>query len=279
MKRCEARINAMQITSVQNPRVKAAAKLRNSRDRARQQRMIIDGVREIERAMHGGVALREVFICDEGRSSPKLQAILKQLANSGVEQFDVTSAVFAKIAYGERAEGIVAVADMPRRTLTDFKLEISNQQSSALVAVLADVEKPGNIGAVLRSADGAGVSAVILADAGADVYNPNTIRASLGTVFTLPVFTATAEETLAWLRQNKLSVFAARVDGAVSYDTCDFCQPCAVVLGSEAQGLSEKWRSGGITAIRLPMRGIADSLNVSATAAVLFYEALRQRTH
>jgi RNA methyltransferase, TrmH family len=267
----------MQITSVQNPRVKAAAKLRNSRDRAKQQRIIIDGVREIQRAIQGGAALREVFVCDEAKSSPELSAIIKQFAGSGVEQFEVTSPVFAKIAYGDRAEGIVAVAEMPRRALADFELEISNSKSTPLVAVLAGIEKPGNIGAVLRSADGAGVSAVVLADAAADVYNPNTIRASLGTVFTLPVFAATTEETLAWLRHNKLATFAARVDGAVDYAACDFRPPCAIVLGSEAQGLSTDWRGAEITPIRLPMLGTVDSLNVSATAAILLYEAVRQR--
>jgi TrmH family RNA methyltransferase len=269
----------MQITSVQNPRVKAAAKLRNSRDRAEQQRIVIDGVREIQRAIQGGVILREVFVCDDAEDSADLRAILKHVARAGTEQFEVPPAVFAKVAYGERTEGIVAVADMPRRRLADFKFEISDSKLCPLVAVLEGVEKPGNIGAVLRSADGAGVSAVVLAAAGADIYNPNTIRASLGTVFTLPAFAATTEETLAWLRQRELIIFAARVDGAIEYAACDYRQPCAIVLGSEAHGLSDNWRGEGIKPIRLPMLGTVDSLNVSATAAVLFYEALRQRAH
>ncbi|MCC7083943.1 MAG: RNA methyltransferase [Pirellulales bacterium] len=276
----------MQITSVQNPRVKSAAKLRSSRERVRQQRIVIDGVREIQRAVQGGVVLREVFVCDDAEQSPERRTILKNLAAAGVAWFTVTSAVFAKIAFGDRREGIVAVADMPQRALADFEADISNfksefscSKSTPLVAVLEGIEKPGNVGAVLRSADGAGASAVILADAKADVYSPNTIRASLGTVFTLPVFAASTQETLAWLRQNKLATFAARVDGAVGYETCDFRRPCAMVLGSEAQGLTAAWSSSDISAIRLPMRGSADSLNVSAAAAVLFYEALRQRSH
>jgi TrmH family RNA methyltransferase len=146
------------------------------------------------------------------------------------------------------------------------------------VAVLEKIEKPGNIGAVVRSADAAGVSAVIVADAAGDLYNPNAIRASLGTIFTLPVCAASSAETIAWLRKQKFKIFAARVDGAMDYAACDFAGPCAFILGNEAEGLSGDWHSDDITSIRLPMRGAADSLNVSATAAVLFYEALRQRS-
>jgi len=143
--------------------------------------------------------------------------------------------------------------------------------------VLERIEKPGNVGAVVRSADGAGVSAVILADAVTDLYNPNAIRASLGMIFTLPVCSTTTHEALAWLRKQSLQVLAARVDGAVPYTEIDYTLPTAIVLGSEATGLGDGWRAEGVTAVRLPVHGKADSLNVSATAAVLFYEALRQR--
>jgi TrmH family RNA methyltransferase len=150
------------------------------------------------------------------------------------------------------------------------------------------VEKPGNVGAVLRSADAAGVSALVVCDPGTDLYNPNTIRASLGTIFTVPVCTATQAETLLWLRQQKLSIFVASVDAQIDYTNADFTQPCAIVLGSESDGLSENWRARKfplpqetgarpLTPIKLPMQGVADSLNVSNAAAVLFYEALRQR--
>ena len=139
------------------------------------------------------------------------------------------------------------------------------------------MEKPGNLGAVLRSADAAGVSAVIVADGRTDLYNPNAIRASLGTIFTLPVCEAASGEVLAWLRQRKYNIFAARVDGSVAYTAVDYRGPTAIVLGSEAAGLSSIWTGDDIQAVRLPMLGVADSLNVSVTAAVLFYEALRQR--
>ena len=145
------------------------------------------------------------------------------------------------------------------------------------MAVLEGLEKPGNVGAVLRSADGAGVDAVIVADPRTDLFNPNTIRASLGTVFGAGVCTATAAETLAWLRRLGVPIFAARPEATLDYADVDYRGGAAIVLGSEAEGLSAAWTAADVTAMRLPMRGVADSLNVSATAAVLFYEAQRQR--
>jgi TrmH family RNA methyltransferase len=144
--------------------------------------------------------------------------------------------------------------------------------------VLEGIQKPGNVGAVLRSADAAGVHALIVADGGTDLYNPNAIRASLGTIFTVPVCSATTSDTLAWLRRHGVPMFAAQVDAERLYTEVDFRGPSAIVLGSEASGLSEAWFGTEATAIKLPMLGAADSLNVSAAAAVLFYEALRQRS-
>jgi RNA methyltransferase, TrmH family len=277
----------MKITSTANPRVKAAAKLRNPRQRTQQGRFMINGVREISRALDGGLNLLEVYICHEECHGSECEKLLSRLTKAGATHFEVSPAVFSVLAYGSRAEGVLAVAETPQRHLHDFRLP-----QRPLVAVLEGVEKPGNLGAVLRSADGAGVSAVIAAGGGVDLYNPNVIRASLGAIFTLPVFAVSTAETIAWLRSQQLKIFAARVNGAKDYTTCDFTGPCALILGSEAEGLSDDWgseieiadsktdesKSGDITAIRLPMLGAADSLNVSAAAAVLFYEALRQRS-
>ena len=143
--------------------------------------------------------------------------------------------------------------------------------------MLEGVEKPGNVGAVLRSADAAGVSAVIVADGRTDLFNPNAIRASLGTIFTMQVCEAASGEVLAWLRGKRFQIIAARVDGSVGYMKVDYRRPTAIVLGGEAAGISPIWSGDDVTAVHLPMRGAADSLNVSVTAAVLFYEALRQR--
>jgi TrmH family RNA methyltransferase len=262
----------MRITSLQNPRVRAAARLRDRRDRDHQGRILIDGAREILRGLEGGLRLIEVFLCEDLCRDPACGPLRERLVEAGAEIVEVTPPVFRKLAFGHRAEGLLAVAEMPLARLTDLVLG-----EDPLVAVLERVEKPGNVGAVLRTADAAGVSALVVADARTDLYNPNVIRASLGTIFTLPVVQATTDETLAWLCGRRLTIFAARVDAAISYTEADFRGPAAIVLGSEAEGLTPAWSGEEIRAISVPMLGTADSLNVSATAAVLFYEALRQR--
>ena len=222
--------------------------------------------------------------------------------HGGGEVWHVSETVFQRLAFGQRAEGVVAVAEMPRPTLARLNwgessaswagsLTATPTESTAckqavahevercrLIAVLEGVEKPGNVGAVLRSADAAGVSAVIVADGRTDLYNPNAIRASLGTIFTVPVCEASSGEALAWLRERQFQILAARVDGSVGYTQVDYRRPTAIVLGGEAPGLSPVWKGSDITAVRLPMLGTADSLNVSVTAAVLFYEALGSET-
>lgn len=260
------------ITSLQNPRVKAAVRLRDRRHREKQGRIRIDGARELLRAIQAGVPLVEVFVCGPLCESDEAQRLLAELPQSGAEILEVAEPVFEKLAFGDRSEGVLGVAEMPRPTLSDITLP-----QNPLVAVLEGVEKPGNVGAVLRSGDAAGLSALILADGRTDLHNPNAIRASLGTIFTLPVCAATAPKTLDWLRRQGLAILAARVDGSVPYTEADYRGPTALVLGSEAQGLTGAWSADDVTPIRLPMLGVADSLNVSATAAVLFYEALRQR--
>ena len=261
------------ITSLHNPRVKAAARLRDRRGRDKQGRILIDGTREIARALAGGVQLVEVFVAAELCTSKAARELLIDLSHRQVALLEVTPAVFEKLAYGARGEGLIAVAEPPQRKLADLQLP-----AQGLVAVLAGVEKPGNVGAVLRSADAAGCSALIVADPGTDLFNPNCIRASLGTVFTLPVCAASSSETLDYLRSQRLSIYAARLDAtATDYRQVTFAPRSAIVLGSEAAGLSDAWRASDITPIKLPMLGVADSLNVSATAAVLLYEALRQR--
>ncbi len=267
------------ITSLQNPRVKEAVRLRDRSHRDKQGRFPIDGARELGRAISSGVELLEIFICRPLCESDDARRVLDALQGSAgasrptVQQWDVSRPVFEKLAFGDRAEGLLGVAATPSKTLADFPLT-----DNPLVGVIEGLEKPGNIGAVMRSADGAGLDGLIVADGRTDLFNPNTIRASLGTIFTLPVASASAAETLVWLRDHGLAVHAARVDGSVPYTEVDYRGPSAIVLGSEARGLGDAWRADFVTPVRLPMLGAADSLNVSATAAVLFYEARRQRS-
>lgn len=263
----------MIITSPQNSRVKNAIRLRDGRFRRRQGQMLIEGVGELRRAIRAGVRPIESFVCQSLCEGPETQALLRELAAAGGEMFQVSQRVFEKMAFGSRSEGVLAVAAIPQSALDSLMLG-----DNPLVAVLEGVEKPGNLGAVLRSADAAGVSALIAAEPRCDLYNPNAIRASLGTIFSLPVCAATNAETLDWLEKNNMQIIAARVDAAEYYTAVDFRRPTAIVLGSEAEGLTAAWNDARVRPVRLPMRGAADSLNVSVAAAVMFYEALRQRS-
>ena len=262
----------IQITSLQNPRIKEMIRLRDGRHRRKQGRILIDGTREIERAVGAGIVPSELVYCPELRDEAAVCDILGKAEEQGAELIEVPAHVFEKVAFGARAEGVVAVAPTPQAALADLSLA-----ADALVVVLEGVEKPGNVGAVLRSADASGAGAVIVADGRTDLFNPNAIRASLGTIFAVPVAEATSGETLAWLRERGFSVFAARVDGSIVYTEADFRASCAIVLGSEADGLTGVWSGEGVQAVRLPMLGVADSLNVSVSAAVILYEAVRQR--
>jgi TrmH family RNA methyltransferase len=234
---------------------------------------LIDGAREILRAIEADVEILESFVCESLIVDEEGQLAVARLAETRAVRATVTAEVFEKLCFGERAGGVLAVAKTPIRGLDQLRLP-----AAPLIAVIEGVEKPGNVGAVLRSADGAGVDAVVIADPRTDLFNPNTIRASLGTVFGANVCAATSEEVLAWLRALNLRCFAARPEAELLYTEADYRGGAAIVLGSEAEGLSPKWQAASVTGVRLPMRGIADSLNVSATAAVLFYEAQRQRS-
>ena len=263
------------LTSAANPRLRAAAALRDRRDRVRTGRLLVDGAREVARALDAGVTLVEAFVVAGPSPDPEVAAVAARAASLGVPLVPVARDLLARLAYGERASGIVAVATAPGTSLAGLGLPAT----APLVGVLEDVEKPGNLGAVCRSADGAGLDALIAAggSAAADPWNPNAVRASLGTVFTLPLAVATTADVLAWLREHGLRVVVARVDGSVPYTEVDLRGPVALVLGSEAHGLTAEWTGSDVTAVRLPMRGRADSLNVAAAAAILFYEARRQR--
>jgi TrmH family RNA methyltransferase len=261
------------ISSVQNQRIKDALKLRDRRQRDKQQRIIINGGRELLRAMQAGVIINEAFVCEPLIHTDDASGALALIGESTADVWQVSEPVFEKLAYGDRGDGIIAVATARAKTLNQIVLP----EGGPLLAVLEGIEKPGNVGAILRSADAAGVAAVLVVDPRTDLYNPNCIRASMGTVFTLPVAVAIAGEARSWLREHEFAVLAARVDGAIDYTRADYTGRTAIVLGSEADGLSETWTGDDIVAVRLPMLGKADSLNVSVTAAVLFYEALRQR--
>ena len=258
------------ITSPQNEKIKFAIKLRRRKHRGRQGRTLIDGARELSRAVSAGIQVEEIYFCSKLCSTAESRRLLAQLDELEMGIYEVTENVFEKLAYGERTEGFIGVAIPPEVELDDLLLP-----ENPLLAVVEGIEKPGNLGAILRSADGAGVSAVILANQKTDLFNPNAIRASLGTVFTMPVCAAPSNEVFNWLKVQGFQVVATAVDAVECYTNVDYTSPVALVLGTEATGISSVWQD--VKSVRIPMQGVVDSLNVSASAAVLFYEVQRQR--
>ena len=296
------------ITSPHNPLLKSVIRLKESRFRRKEGLFLVDGIREIQRAYSSSFQLTKVFFdydvlignCSKSRSANQLLehlhlqgdvgSFLKKLDSQGIPLVPTSSAAFSKIAFGDRNEGLVAVVrakTMSLETLSSFfAKKLSESSETPLLGVLEGVEKPGNVGAILRSADGAGIDALLIAADDYDVFNPNAIRASLGAIFHIPVVVAPATKILEWLRENLFQRVTALCDESVSYLQPDYRRPTAIILGSEAYGLTTAWsttteidnREALLTKIRLPMLGVADSLNVSNAAAILFYEARRVRS-
>ena len=263
--------NSSPITSLTNPRVKAAVRLRDRAERDLTGLTIVDGAREILRALDAGVDVEQAFLAPDLLRSPDGFAVADRLRHRPTT-LEVSPAVLARVAFGQRSDGVVAVVATPTTELADLVL-----RPYPLVVVAEAIEKPGNLGAIIRTADGAGADAIIAADPRTDLFNPNAIRASLGTIFALPVVAATAVVTIDWLEEHGIRPVAARVDAPAAYTDVDLRGPLAIVLGSEAGGLSHAWSDANVQPVAIPMHGMADSLNVSIAAAVLLYEARRQR--
>jgi TrmH family RNA methyltransferase len=258
------------IHSIQNPRIKKAAQLRKRRGREKQQRILIDGQRPVEQAATSQLKIREVFgLADE---LIRYESIVKPLENSGAEILSLSPAAWSRVSYGDQSAGLIAVADAP-----DFPLEQLTLTPNGLLIVLEQIEKPGNIGAILRTASAAGAAAVIITDPATDLCNPNTIRSSVGSLFTTPVAVTTGTKARDWLIQHQFRILTARVDGDATYTKTDLTGRVAMVLGSEASGLSADWEGPDTLPVVIPMLGTNDSLNVSVAAALMLYESRRQR--
>jgi TrmH family RNA methyltransferase len=265
------------IDSPANPRIKAAVALRDRRGREAAGLTLVDGGREALRAMEAGAAVETAFVCRALVSGQPAKRVVEKVEQSfgpygaAIELVELGARAFERIAFGDRTDGVVLVVRVPERRLDDLVLP-----EAPLLVVTEDVEKPGNLGAILRTADAVAADGVIAAG-GTDLYNPNVVRASIGTVFSVQIAAAPAAEVAEWLRRRGVRIVASRVDAARLHVESDLTGPVALVLGSEAEGLSEAWRGRDVEGVRLPMLGVADSLNVSAAGAVLLYEAWRQR--
>ncbi len=265
----------LHITSAQNPRIKDAAALRDRKEREQRQRILVEGAREIGRAIASGWRVESAFVCRE-LLSDAAQALLRTLASDrGVTS--VSAHVFDKLAVRDGSDGLAVILHTRGATLTEA-LRPANS-AAPLVVALHGIEKPGNLGAILRTADGIGASGVVLLEGCRDPLSPNAIRASLGTVFALPVAVATTAALLDAGRLAGLTFFAAALGASARPPwQHDLSGPTCLVLGAEATGLPEAWLSAADRRVLIPMRGIADSLNVAAAGAMLLYEALRQRS-
>ena len=260
------------ISSLQNPLIKNVLLLEEKpRERKVQNLIVIDGFREIRLALLSGFTVTTIFYCRDFIDNKELDTLISH-GYSSFEMIELPGEIYNRLAYRKDHGGVIALANPKRLLLKDIRLS-----KNPLLLVLEAVEKPGNLGAVLRTADAANLDAVIICDPQTDIYNPNAIRSSIGCIFSTPVITSTTEQTIRWLRAHSIRMYATALTATHHYHETDFRNPSAVIMGSEAYGLSDQWLDEADHLIKIPMNGKIDSMNVSACAAVVVYEALRQR--
>lgn len=263
------------ITSAQNNKIKSLLELQEkSRTRRREGLFVVEGRRELMHCMEAGYEPYAIFTCPEIISGPDQMEIMTyaEKKNPDCVCFEIPSHLYDKVAYRGGTEGVIA-----EMRCKEMSLETLSLPKDPLVVVLEAVEKPGNLGAVLRSADASGADAVIVCDPLTDLYNPNLIRSSIGAIFTVPVATASSEDTIAWLKKNGIRIYTAQLQDSEWYYDSNMKEGTAIVMGTEATGLTDIWRKAADSHIKIPMLGRLDSLNVSVSAAVLMFEAVRQR--
>lgn len=258
------------ITSAQNPKIQTLLALQEkSKERRKKGLFVVEGRRELLHCIEAGYEPYTVFFCREIISNEEIISIAEQCNCSFIE---IPRHLYDKVAYRGGTEGIIAELKCKERTLSDLKLK-----DNPLIVVLESVEKPGNLGAVLRSADASGADAVIVCDPLTDLYNPNLIRSSIGGIFTVPTATATSEDTIKWLKANNIKIYTAQLQDSEWYYDTDMTGGTAIIMGTEATGLTDCWRKAADAHIKIPMLGKLDSLNVSVSAAILLFEAVKQR--
>jgi len=256
------------LTSTKNPKIKNIQLLQKHRERDEQGLFVLEGPLEIERAHQAGYEFATVFFVPEMIN----QSSVEKFVTGTTDVFSISAALFEKLTYRGNTGGMLVLAKQK-----DHKLENLQLKANPLIVVLEALEKPGNLGAILRTADAAAVDAVVVCDPHTDIYNPNVVRSSIGCLFTVPVAVASSDELIHFLKSVNISIFCTALTASVSYHTIDFRQASAIVMGTEATGLTDKWLGVSSRNIIIPMAGIADSLNVSTSAAIVIFEAVRQR--
>lgn len=261
------------ITSSQNPKVKTILKLRNKSARDELKQYLIEGYRELLRATIGKVEINQLFICPELFLGDNEEELIENIQQQGAQIIECSASVFQKISYRDRPDGLLAIAMQNELSLDE--ITFTNQNPFIVIAV--SIEKPGNLGTILRSADAVGADATIVVDKVTDIYNPNVVRASVGTLFTKPVVQATSFEVLDWLQKNKIQLITTSPSAKKLYTQIDYQMPTAIVVGSEQYGLPKEWQQKADHNVFIPMLGEADSLNAATCTTVMLYEVLRQR--
>jgi TrmH family RNA methyltransferase len=259
------------IASLQNSRIKNIHLLSTkARERKAQGLFVVEGARELSLALAENYSFDSVYICPGLFEKTDYPEIIRSVPSDIL--YEISEAVFQKIAYRENSDGILALLQPQSHLLTDL-----NVSENPFIIVLEAVEKPGNLGAILRTADAAKADAVIVCDPLTDIYNPNVIRSSVGCLFTVPVAVCTNREAITYLKNKQIQSFAAELTAACRYQDADFTVPSAILLGTEADGLTDFWITHADRRIKIPMRGAIDSLNVSVSTAIITFEAMRQR--
>lgn len=259
------------LTSAQNPRIKTLLHLRDKKERDATGLFLVEGYRELKRAIDAGVQFESIYVCPELFLGTNETSLISQVT---APVFALPDFLFEKISYRDRPDGLVGVAYQMKTPLSAIKVK-----SPALYVVAEAIEKPGNLGTILRSSDAVGASGVIVCDRCTDIYNPNVVRASVGTLFTLPVIETSSDEALAWLKNNNIQIVSATPSTELNYTDAALSGDVAIVVGTEQLGLSQKWLDSADIRIKIPMEGVADSLNVAMATTLLLYEALRQRKY
>ncbi len=261
------------ITSLQNPKIKDAVQLRDRKSREKTDRYLIEGTRELTRAIQSKHVIETIFFCPEFFQGNEFQLI----ARSGANAIECSKEVFAKLSYRDSPDGLLGIAPQVHRTFAELDEFLAKKTTPPFLVVAESIEKPGNLGTILRSCDAAGVDAVIVCDPTTDIHNPNVVRSSVGTLFSQFVLEASTVETMHFLKTRGISIVAATPHAKIGYTEADFTGPIAISVGTEQIGLTEAWMREANIQVRIPMFGMADSLNVASATTLVLYEVIRQR--
>jgi RNA methyltransferase, TrmH family len=282
-------VSPEKITSLQNSRLKQLVKLRDRRPRDEAGLFLIEGYRELKRALEAGVKPVELYVGADWFLGANEPALIEEAQRSGAQVFELSKEAFAKVSYRDRPDGLLAVARQWKRTLADLDNVVAGLAEAGpgsvtptgtrdpFLLVIEAIEKPGNLGTILRSADAAGISAVLVCDPVTDLFNPNVVRSSTGVLFSMPVVVADSPEVRAWLGARRIRAVATTPAAATLYTDAGLRGPLAIIMGSEQYGLSEFWLKESDLLVRIPMAGQADSLNVAMATVITLFEAVRQR--